>query len=291
MSLNKLWLTSLLILASGLVLADENKVQVTKTNNQGSKLQLEGRKVPLKQVLDKLMKETGVRIHYSGLSKELVTTACVGTTVKQVMKYLSDRKADVIFRSHPESANELAKNDQQSQPEEIWILGTTIQPNQQSVLIGSENCAEVATPANQIKTINADKGLTQAGPDDISKLVEMAKMSDAVERADAISLLAMAGEKDDAGILDTLENALSDGDANVRAQAVFSLAQREGSGAATMLQSALHDKESAVRLMVVDSAGNNVALLQQALTDNDETVRELAKIRLTMLIDNGVSPK
>jgi hypothetical protein len=42
--------------------------------------------------------------------------------------------------------------------------------------------------------------------------------------------------------------------------------------------------------MAVDSMGSNTALLQQALTDNDATVRELAKIRLESL-SNTTSSK
>ena len=91
------------------------------------------------------------------------------------------------------------------------------------------------------------------------------------------------GKAGDASVRTVLEEALADNYANVRAQAISSLARSEGDDATAALQVALNDSDASVRLMAVDSMGNNTALLQQALTDNDATVRELAKIRLESL--------
>jgi HEAT repeat protein len=45
----------------------------------------------------------------------------------------------------------------------------------------------------------------------------------------------------------------------------------------------LHDNDASVRLMAVNSIGNNADLLQQALTDSDAKVRELAAMKLESL--------
>jgi hypothetical protein len=61
------------------------------------------------------------------------------------------------------------------------------------------------------------------------------------------------------------------------------LARLEGDGATAEIQVALYDTDPSVRLMAVDSMGNNTVLLQQALADSDPTVRQLAAMRLESL--------
>jgi HEAT repeat protein len=114
----------------------------------------------------------------------------------------------------------------------------------------------------------------------------MAKGEDPAQRADAIARLAADERMEGTALRKTLENALSDDDPSVRAQAVYGLARREGAGAAAILQEALHDSDASVRLMAVDSAGTDAqgaALLQEALADKDETVRVLAATKLESL--------
>ena len=100
---------------------------------------------------------------------------------------------------------------------------------------------------------------------------------------DAVANLAAQGQANDPAIYKALEFALSDENAEVRAQAVSGLARHEGYDASSVLQSALQDSDASVRLMAVDYAGDHPALLQQALGDSDETVRAYAAIKLEAL--------
>jgi len=140
-------------------------------------------------------------------------------------------------------------------------------------------------PQQQVmqKTAGAQADNEPSTPDQIDALLERAKSNNPVDRVDAISRLLTVGKAGDASVRTVLEEALADNYANVRAQAISSLARSEGSDVTAALQVALNDSDASVRLMAVDSMGNNTALLQQALTDNDATVRELAKIRLESL--------
>jgi HEAT repeat protein len=79
---------------------------------------------------------------------------------------------------------------------------------------------------------------------------------------------------------------VKDEDPMVRVRALSSLAHREGEGASAALHDAMHDNDKAVRITAVDNAGNDESILQQALTDSDATVRELAKARI-----NGLEKK
>jgi hypothetical protein len=206
------------------------------------------------------------------------------------MDYLSDKKIDFVVRTSPESIRKaFTHHDQNRQPEEIWILGAFF-AGDQSVLTYFKHCTASPAQPNQATTTSAGAELIQAEPNEISELVERLATGNATERADTLAFLAVADEKENASIDNALNNALSDSDATVRAQAVFNLVKRDGDSSAMVLQTALQDKEAGVRLMAVDSAGDNEALLQQALTDSDETVRALAEIKLEALSnDKGYS--
>lgn len=77
--------------------------------------------------------------------------------------------------------------------------------------------------------------------------------------------------------------ALSNPDARIREQAVATLANKKDVETTHALQIALTDKEVSVRLMAVDSAGDNITLLQQARLDTDNTVRTYAINKLKAL--------
>lgn len=242
----------LLLLMPTLASAGGQAARVVLSQDAGAKLQLEARQQPLPQILKTITEKTGVPIHYSALPKQLVTVTCVGTTVKQVLECLFDKKADLIFR--------YANNTAQNHPEEAWVLGT--------------NFAAEETPATtgmETKTDDADE---------VDKLLERVKTGDPVQRADAVAGLAAEKQANEGSINSALVSALSDKNAEVRAQAVSGLTSRDSSDAPAALQNAMQDDDASVRLMAVDSAGDNIALLQQALGDSDETVRAYAAIKL-----------
>ena len=244
------------------------------SDNKGSELQLEVRQMPLAQVLDTIARKTNVPIHYSVLPEGLATATCVGTTLKQVLECLLDRKADLIVRYSHSPANV----DSNGQVAEAWILG--------SRLDGYPPRAEcVAQTADKGSlTLRQNEQGAEAEPDRTDDLLKMAKSKkNPAERAEAIGALMAGGRKGDPDVKAALEEALTDQDANVRAQAISSLAHREGSGAAAAIQEALHDSAVDVRLMAVDGVTDDIALLQQAINDSDETVRSLAAIKLEEL--------
>jgi HEAT repeat protein len=259
-------------------MANEQNIRIIRSENIGSELQLKVRQAPLKQVLDKISGDTGLPIHYSVLPEGLVTATCAGTTLKQVLECLLDHKADLVFR-YPSGAS---RDVNQIQPEEIWVLRTKFESPQG--VANSSGCKQVVTQQQVMqKTTGAKTDSDCIGPDQTNALIIKARSINPVDRADAISSLMTAGKAGDYAVRKVLEAALLDKDAKVRAQAISSLAQREGDGATAELQAALRDSDASVRLMAVSSIGNNAALLQQALTDSDTTVRELAAMKLKSL--------
>jgi len=261
-------------------LSTEGRVEWIISDDKGSELLLEVRQMPLQRVLSTITAKTGVPIHYSVVPEGLVTATCAGTTLKQVMECLLARKADLIVRYHKPSSQTQAKDSDKNQPVEMWVLGSQFSDtaNCSGSTLSQQpiNNSPVKSPESQ-----ADAAVVEQ--DQTDDLLKSARSKDAATRADAIGALMSGGRVDDAKVKATLEEALNDPNANVRAQAVSSLAHREGSAATAALQEALHDADAGVRLMAVDGTGNNVALLQQAVNDDDETVRNLAISKLEEL--------
>ncbi len=248
---------------------DAQTIQVALSKDTGAELQLEARQAALAQVLDELTDKTGVRIHYSVLPDGLVTATCVGSTLKRVLECLLAGKADLIFRYSAQPS----KTDPKGQPAEVWILGAKFGA-------GQTNTVVCASPEPQQTLFMPMSPTNEPEPAETDELVKMAKSENPTERAEAAGRLLAVGRKGDAAVRETLEAALADPDATVRMRALSSLAHREGAGAAPALQEALHDSNVGVRLTAVDNAGNDVTLLQQALTDSDAMVRQLAATRL-----------
>ncbi|WAK01468.1 HEAT repeat domain-containing protein [Methylobacter sp. YRD-M1] len=292
MNSTRTWITCLSLLIPGILSAagnanrqEEQNIRIIMTEDAGAELQLEARQAPLAQVLNRIATQTGMRINYSVLPEGLVTATCVGPTVKQVLECLLAQKADLIFR-YP---SQTAKTDSPRQPPaEAWILGAKFDVNRTN----PETCLSTEAQQQTMLKMNETKTHTfqiEPEPDKTDELVKMAKSENPAERAEAVGRLMAAGRKGDASVKEALEAALTDEDATVRVRALTSLSYREGSEAATAVREAIHDKDERVRLTAVGRAGDDVALLQQALTDEAEMVRKLAAIKLESISKTNVS--
>lgn len=249
-------------------------------------IHLEARQTPLGKILEQIAKKTGAIIHYSVLPQEPVTATCAGGTLKTVMECLLSSKVDRIYRKLAFKSNH--KRHAQNvttviNPEEIWILGSRYgnQANNPQCLID-----EGSNTTNNHNNNNSQENNPNAA------LLLMAQLGNdprwAELRKQALSLLAAQGKTDDPQtddeITELLQQALTDEDADVRAQAVFGLSQQDSPGAGQALHDAMLDKSADVRLMAVDNAKadspDGRAILQQALNDSDVTVKAAASYKL-----------
>lgn len=248
------------------------------SQNKGAEFQLEVRQMPMAQVIDMVARKTHVPIHYSVLPEGLVTATCVGSSLKQVLECLLDRKADIIVRN---SENATKPKAMAGQVAEAWILGSKLAATNS----GTGYCVANTEPSadNLSLTVRQTKQSAEVELqlEQTNELLQSAQSKNPVERVEAIGAFLSVQNNDDPAIKAALEKALTDQSAKVRAQAISSLAGREGDGAAAgAIQEALHDTSADVRLMAVDAITNDIPLLQQALNDSDETVRALASMKL-----------
>ena len=256
-----------------------NQPDAAKTNflistDKATKLQLEVRQMPMVKVLESIAHKTNIPIHYSVLPAGLVTATCVGSGLKPILECLLNRKADLIVRYLSGSSGD----DSQQEIAEAWILGARIDG-----VITPVDCSATAGKDKGLLTFQQNENNVNAEPDQTAVLLKAAQAKDPIARAEAIGNLLAGGRKGDPAVRAALEQALTDKDDNVRAQAISSLAHREGNGAIAAIQEAMHDKSVDVRTMAVDGIIDDVALLQQAINDSDETIRSLAAVKLEAL--------
>ncbi|MEQ1560606.1 MAG: HEAT repeat domain-containing protein [Methyloglobulus sp.] len=250
-----------------------SNIQLTLSKHANTAIRLEARSAPLAQILKVIADKTGVNIHYSVLPEAPVTATCVGENVGQIMDCLVAKQVGLV-----------AHKPQKDKPAEFWLLGSSV-GSCQAVTV-----APVVPPiaaAEQQPSAEEQAQADQSMQEQSDHLLEQAKAKDPGQRAEAITNLISGGMKDDPNVRKVLEEALADKDASVRANAISALAQREGEGAAEQLRQALNDTDVNVRMIAVDSAGNNSVLLQQALADKDPMIRDFATSKLEALNTQG----
>ncbi|MGR8934208.1 MAG: HEAT repeat domain-containing protein [Gammaproteobacteria bacterium] len=290
MTTSKLQTAISLMFRAGLFFAEANAYGASQadtpffidTENTGV-FRAEARQTRWESVFNGIAHVTGIRIHYPAQTPGTVTAVCKNKTIPQLMECLLGSEADLVFRYPSDSQ----QKEQVNLPAEIWVLNTSFDTERITVKVNElDRCTPDDTPkkpvtCGQRKTTSTTTEATPSIADKTRQLLEATRIADPVLRADAVASLATEDQIDDAAVHEALATALSDENPNVRAQALFGLTQRGEAGAA--LQAALQDSDAAVRLMVVDIVENDSAILEQALGDNDETVRSLAALKLKLL--------
>jgi len=113
----------------------------------------------------------------------------------------------------------------------------------------------------------------------IDALVDATKSDQPAVQLRALSLLHQTDQADHRTVLSALELALLDQDVTVKSFAIQALAERGGADAMGALRQALHDRDVTIRKMVIEGAAQTEqgrSLLQEALSDDDASVRSLA---------------
>ncbi|MEQ1559598.1 MAG: HEAT repeat domain-containing protein [Methyloglobulus sp.] len=269
---------SLLLLVAANVLANTDNVsnalqtgqpssiQITLSKQTDSAILLETRSAPLVQILKAVADKTGVNIHYSVLPEAPVTATCVGANVGQVMDCLVAKQVGLV-----------AHKPQKDKPAEFWLLGSSVGSCQAVTVAAS---APLIAAAVQQPTPEEQALADQALQEQTGHLLKQTQSKDPNQRAEGIGNLGAVGPKDDPAVDEALRTAMNDKNADVRAQAIRAIVQRGGEEVANQVGLALKDNDVNVRLTAVSDIQDDETLLQQALNDSDQSVRDLAKDKL-----------
>ncbi|WP_036500251.1 HEAT repeat domain-containing protein [Nitrosococcus oceani] len=257
--------------------SERKKIEENPANNGA--LHLEVKQAPLAQIFKIIEDQSGVQLHISSLSQRRVTATCAGTAL-EVLKCILGKEANLVYRYEDEPS------DRNSKPllREVWVLNSaSSEPRSlrhnpdQAVCEATENF-----PNGQQPLVGEEQqAFFHLEPEEMERLMDLSQSSDPKRRKEALSRLALVAEdEDDGGVRKVLTEALQDPSPAVRAQAIFGLTRRDDPERGSVLREALHDSEVGVRLMAVSNAGEDMALLEMALYDEDRVVRDLARMKL-----------
>jgi HEAT repeats len=195
-------------------------INLTLSKQANTAIRLEVRAAQLAQILKAIADKTGVNIHYSVLPEAPVTATCVGANVGQIMDCLIAKQVGLV-----------AHKPQKDKPAEFWLLGSSV-GSCQAVTVAATLCPVQAPsiPAvveqQPMYTPEEQEQIDQGVQEQLNRFLEQAKSEQPGPRAEAIANLTSGGGiKDDPNIRRVLEEALTDKDANVRAQAIESMAR------------------------------------------------------------------
>jgi len=226
--------------------------------------------------------KTGILFHCVTPLEGTVTVSFKDLPVKTALEQLFGPGANFIFRYE----NAADGNVHSDRPAEVWVLGRVGRASTDTVAAGdsARQPQEAAYTKQAVGHNTSTPDNAPIQPADVHHLMEMANSSDPAIRLEALSSLAENDQIDQGVSRSVFDAALTDEDPNVRGLAVQTLASRGGAEALNYLRQGLRDPDPGVRIMAVQTAepsGEGLALLQEALSDTDESVRAIAEFRLT----------
>jgi hypothetical protein len=258
-------------------------------------LTLHANQRPFAEVLGAIQKATSIRLHYPLPLPGSITESFTALPVKRALERLFGPETSLMSRYAvaDEAPGPLAV------PKEVWVIGTIRARGTEDLAAAAEQSETrprapiaapeapldpAATPADTTEDPGMLPGL--GNEEAIDGLLGMARDQDPEMRLQALATLSQGAEGSEADkttVQSAIETALTDEDGRVRGQALQALASREGAEAMPQLWQALRDPDPGVRILAIENAGSGEqgkALLEAALSDEDESVRAVARARL-----------
>lgn len=258
-----LWLSALSISAQTALPSADHPQRVSASvkllQSPDGEWRLQAQQADLPQLLDKIAEQAHLQVHYSVLPAATVNATCIGGSVVELLQCIFSGSANIVSRK---AATPAAKD-------EIWVMSSSLA----SATVVSASCQDALS------------SMAEAEVNDRAEYwLKQAKSKDAQHRAQAIAELRHVDAAYDVRVRKILLDALSDRQSLIRARAIASFSGREGeSSAIEQLRKALQDSSSDVRMSAMDAIQKDETLLQLAAHDADQTIRELAHLKLELL--------
>jgi hypothetical protein len=243
---------------------------VTVAVDAFGKIWLEAREVGFGRVLDALSASLHTPIRYANAPQQPVSATCQGGLDK-VLRCLLGENADLVF-SYRGSVKRAGTKPIAS----VKVLASTF--TEFSPVSPSTDAAGAPAPVRPVEA-----AVQGNAPETLEALLAMTRSADPEQRAVGLEKLRRTPGVDDASLKAAYQSALTDADGDVRAEAISGLALLDEDNSFGMLSSAMDDEHPSVRLAALDGMPVNREsrpYYEKALTDADESVRELAALRL-----------
>jgi hypothetical protein len=219
---------------------------------------------PLVEGIDALAKASSVVIRYNGTPDRRLSIACDGKSVRIVLQCLLGLDADIIY-----------------------YQGLTFKGVGNSITILSSSFTKDAIiKKNVLQHVSGQKKINESGREvlpNAGNALSLIQSSDPEERVSGLVIVGQDRSFDSGSRREIFKQALTDEDGEVRAAAVTGLAAILHGADIGLLVTAVNDPHASVRLAAIDAMalnGRTRPYLERALSDTDETVRELASLRL-----------
>jgi hypothetical protein len=219
---------------------------------------------PLMEGIDALAKASSVVIRYNGTPDRRLSIACDGKSVRIVLQCLLGLDADIIY-----------------------YQGLTFKGVGNSITILSSSFTKDAIiKKNVLQHVSGQKKINESGREvlpNAGNALSLIQSSDPEERVSGLVIVGQDRSFDSGSRREIFKQALTDEDGEVRAAAVTGLAAILHGADIGLLVTAVNDPHASVRLAAIDAMalnGRTRPYLERALSDTDETVRELASLRL-----------
>ena len=234
--------------------APTGKVDIT-IDGAGA-MSLDAREAPMAHVLDTLAAKIGKPIRFQDAPDQAVTVTCHGNGLETVLRCLLGTDADIAF-SYQEGTGG------QKSLASVKILSSTFLKLPDYPEATNEHEPEARTPEEALARLQS---------------------KDPAQRARALDQLGRFEQIDKATLESAYNNAMKDQDGDVRAAAVNGLALLDEKNSFPMLSAAMSDESASVRLAALDGMEQvneqTLPYYEQALNDEDDSVRALAELRL-----------
>jgi len=283
--------------------------------NKG-RLSVSAENAELSQVLREVARQTGIRIrgsqdvgqrvsmHLSEVSLEKGLKALLDGVDYAVMGDISSpekaRSAQVVvfaWLAVPDSnraASSSAATDSAQKARAAIIArrrgGSVDEASQQDKALAAVDAAAAKGDLEALSKAvqSSDPAVQSQAFEELSKLNPQAaldalsstlKSDEPAQRLQALQLLDQSDQADNDTIVSAMSQALNADDPSIKDYAIQALARRGGSQEMDLLRQAMGDPDPAVRLMVLESVGQEteaLPLLQQAANDSDPSVSAAA---------------
>jgi hypothetical protein len=207
-----------------------------------------------------------------------------GASLAEVLKVLSEKmKVPIVSARPPDAPMTLRCSGQDVRAILSCLLGSGASVMYRRGLLGNpDSIASVRILASSF-FIGAPTRDARADPHQVALILEMVRAEDPEARADGYTRLAQLGAGNEMIQRSAFHQGLSDASGEVRAAALLGLHGVDPQGSREEMMNGLKDADGNVRLAALDIMGTGPeaeSMLKQALSDSDELVRELARMRL-----------
>jgi HEAT repeat protein len=270
----------------------------------------------LSQVLREVARQTGIRIRGSQDVGQRVSIHLSEVSLEKGLKALLDgvgyavlgdisspekaRSAQVVvfaWLAAPDSNRAASSNAATNSPQKIKAAimarmraGSVDEASRQDKALAA---VEAAAAKGDLEALSkavqsSDPAVQSQAFEELSKLNPQAALDalsnalrsdEPAQRLQALQLLDQSDQADNDTIVSAMGQALNADDPSIKDYAIQALARRGGSQEMDLLRQAMGDPDPAVRLMVLESVGQEteaLPLLQQAVNDSDPSVSAAA---------------